>query len=278
MKHLIQRAGREYGPYSIEEIRGYVDQGNIITTDLAREEASDSWIPVSDVLTVVQPFPPVVPQPPVAVRDAYYVFREGKEFGPYSMEQLRLYLAQGSLQSADPVRKAEQQSWTTFDLLVPPPPSLHWGIVFLLVSITYGVFSPVWLFVQAAWAKKINPQSKATRYFTIAMILAFLTVCVFGMYSSTLSAPVAGNAEGAAPDAAAGSTMWLLILVVTSFGGGAFMFAGVFNIRKSMVTYYNTVEPIGLRMSRAMTFFFHVVYLQYHMTRIARWKKTGVRP
>jgi hypothetical protein len=40
MKHLIQRAGQEYGPYSIEEIRGYVDQGNIVTSDLAREEAS----------------------------------------------------------------------------------------------------------------------------------------------------------------------------------------------------------------------------------------------
>jgi hypothetical protein len=40
MKHLIQRAGQEYGPHSIEEIRRYVDQGNIVTSDLAKEEAS----------------------------------------------------------------------------------------------------------------------------------------------------------------------------------------------------------------------------------------------
>jgi len=50
----------------------------------------------------------------------------------------------------------------------------------------------------------------------------------------------------------------------------------VFSIRQSMVTYYNTVEPIQLQLSGVMTFFFGMLYLQYHMSRIARWKRTGV--
>jgi hypothetical protein len=276
LKHLIQRAGREYGPYSIEEIRRYVDEGSIVTTDLARGEASDSWIPVSGVLTVARPRPDGTPQPLAAARDAYYISRDGKQFGPYSMEELRLYAVQGSVQRNDPVRRGDQQGWTTFERLITPPPSLHWGIVFVLSGITYGIFSAVWLFLQAAWAKRIDPQSTATRYFTIAMVLAFITVIGFFMYMSTVSGPV-DSTEGSA-GANAGSTMWLLLFTLTSAGAGGVMFAGILNIRKSMVTYYNTVEPIGLGMSGAMTFFFHVLYLQYHMTRIARWKKTGVRP
>jgi hypothetical protein len=43
-----------------------------------------------------------------------------------------------------------------------------------------------------------------------------------------------------------------------------------------MLNYYNSVEPINLQLSGAMTFFFGIFYLQYHMSRIARWKRTGV--
>ena len=43
-----------------------------------------------------------------------------------------------------------------------------------------------------------------------------------------------------------------------------------------MLNYYNSVEPINLRLSGVMTFFFNILYLQYHMTRIARWKQTGI--
>jgi len=49
-----------------------------------------------------------------------------------------------------------------------------------------------------------------------------------------------------------------------------------FSMRNSLVNYYNTVEPIGLRLSGVMTFFFNVYYFQYHFTRIAEWKTTGV--
>jgi hypothetical protein len=49
----------------------------------------------------------------------------------------------------------------------------------------------------------------------------------------------------------------------------------VFGMRRSIVQYYNTREPIGLKLSGVMTFFFSILYFQYHFSRIAEWKQTG---
>jgi hypothetical protein len=52
-----------------------------------------------------------------------------------------------------------------------------------------------------------------------------------------------------------------------------------FKMRRSLLTYYNTVEPIQLRLSGLMTFFFNILYFQYHFRRIREWKLTGrLRP
>jgi len=64
--------------------------------------------------------------------------------------------------------------------------------------------------------------------------------------------------------------------VVLFVAGLIFYIIGIFRIRDAMEDYYNTRERIGLTLSGAMTFFFSTVYLQYHINRIARWKKTGV--
>ena len=40
-------------------------------------------------------------------------------------------------------------------------------------------------------------------------------------------------------------------------------------MKASIERYYNTVEPINLRLSGIMTFFFNMIYFQYHITRIA---------
>jgi hypothetical protein len=43
-----------------------------------------------------------------------------------------------------------------------------------------------------------------------------------------------------------------------------------------MEEYYTSTENIGLTLSSPMTFFFSTLYIQYHINRLARWKKTGV--
>ena len=60
-----------------------------------------------------------------------------------------------------------------------------------------------------------------------------------------------------------------VVIIVTAL-------AAIFGMRSSLVRYYNSVEPIGLRLSGVMTFFFSILYLQYHLSRIAAWKTTGV--
>ena len=59
-------------------------------------------------------------------------------------------------------------------------------------------------------------------------------------------------------------------------GGVIVYLVGIFSIKAAMEEYYNSTENIGLHMSGVMTFFFSTVYIQYHINRIARWKKTGV--
>jgi hypothetical protein len=60
------------------------------------------------------------------------------------------------------------------------------------------------------------------------------------------------------------------------FGGAIVYLFGVFAIRSAVEDYYNSKENIGLTLTGVMTFFFSTVYIQYHINRIARWKKTGV--
>jgi len=43
-----------------------------------------------------------------------------------------------------------------------------------------------------------------------------------------------------------------------------------------MEEYYNSKENIALTLSGVMTFFFRIIYLQYHINRIAKWKQTGI--
>jgi hypothetical protein len=53
---------------------------------------------------------------------------------------------------------------------------------------------------------------------------------------------------------------------------------GIFMLRQSLLSYYSKVEPIGLELSGVMTFLFGPLYFQYHLSRIAKWKKTGAQP
>ena len=70
--------------------------------------------------------------------------------------------------------------------------------------------------------------------------------------------------------AAIGYLMTLGVLVL--------YFIAVFGMRSSLHRHYNEVEPYGLRLGPVMTFFFAIFYFQYHFSRIARWKRTGVKP
>ena len=214
----------------------------------------------------------------------YYVARGGQQYGPYTEETVRSYLGAGSLYASDNIREESSPVWTTIGQLfqvpvatptmmqpqafpmqayaVPQqglivPPNLHWFIV-LILSITW-IFLFIWAIVQASFARKIDRSSNALWAF-ILWTAASIALLVFDIQLTL------GNAaQSNAPLASVGAIGALICYL-----------AGVFSIRRSMLNYYNTIEPIQLNLSGVMTFFFGIYYLQYHMSRIARWKKTGI--
>jgi len=127
-----------------------------------------------------------------------------------------------------------------------------------------GIFGLIWFFIQAGYVKKIDPASRA-RTFLIFGLLAMVAQIV------ATFAIAAAAAMGSTTAAAAGGFLTLILAIV----GMVLMLSAVFGMRRSLIDYFNTVEPIGLRLSGVMTFFFNILYFQYHLSRIAEWKRTG---
>jgi GYF domain 2/Domain of unknown function (DUF4234) len=230
MNYFIRRDDKEYGPYSLSDLQKYVASGNVLLTDLCRSEGLTDWVAVSQVIGNI-PVPAAAPQPAA-----------GTVYGGTA--------AYGTQASYAPVASP-----------YPPPPSLHWGICLLLGILTCGIFSVIWMMVQAVWIKKVQPNSKGVTYFGIAIglwLLSFVTG-IFGVVSS---------AQTGVANPSYQALNGLLSLAVC-----VFWIVAAFNMRSSIEEHYNTAEPIGLTLSGVMTFFFNVYYFQYHFTRINEMKQ-----
>jgi hypothetical protein len=224
----------------------------------------------------------------------FHVSRDGSQFGPYDEAQSRSLFAQGNIAATDLVWCEGMSAWQSAaevfgvasatngpaappmppptrsamtpnhaagphashptmatNQQIPLPPKLHWGLVLLFNVLTLGIFVCVWMFIQSSWIRRIDPKSNAT------MISA-------GYLGLTILAGVAGFVWGQG------------LATLLRLAAGGVVIYGSFSMRRSMVEYFNTVDPIGLRMSGVMTFFFNILYCQHHMTRIAEWKITDV--
>jgi ABC-type transport system involved in multi-copper enzyme maturation permease subunit len=144
------------------------------------------------------------------------------------------------------------------------PPSLHWALVLLLCAVV-PFFSLIWLFIELGFVKKIDPASPATKQYIISLmsiVAAIVLAVVLALGGAAANRP--GLAVIAAP-----------VIFIAYIVAIVFAILAMFSMRRSIQNYYNTVEPMGLRLSGAMTFFFNIIYFQYHFTRIANWKQTG---
>lgn len=143
----------------------------------------------------------------------------------------------------------------------PVPPDMHWALVLVLAWITFGIFGLVWAFRQAGFVMKIDPASKAKTLFMVCL------ACMAGQFVLLLVGILSGSAEM--------MVLALVVVAVLQLGVAVACLLGVFGMRNSLLSYYNTVEPAGLQLSALMTFFFNFLYFQYHFSRIAAWKRTG---
>lgn len=209
----------------------------------------------------------------------YFVKRGEQRYGPYSLSDLQKYVQTGNIVLDDLTQSEGMTDWVPVSQvlgnipamavtaggaavapaeeveLVPLPPNWHWSIVLILGIITRQLFNLVWALIQANWARKLSGDNKP-----MVLVAMYPAGMVTGIMFTILFRREALAGLGA-----------LFIL-----GGAIVYIVGVFSIRAAMEEYYNSRENIGLMLSGVMTFFFSTVYIQYHINRIAKWKKTGV--
>jgi uncharacterized protein DUF4339 len=247
MKYYIQRQLNEYGPYTLADLQRYVAQGSIQLTDLTRSEGMTDWVPVSQVIgNIPAPQPAaVVPMPGSAMPGAGNVYGTGGT----------VYGGPVQVPGGVPVYGAP---------VVPGliPPDFHWALV-LLVNFFCNIFQIVWLFIEAGFVKKIDSESKGIAFLAGSLVTEIVAVIV--LFTSI----------GMSPDRQDPSPAVFVPFILIALAGAVLHLIGIFQMRSSLVTHYNTVEPINLRLSGVMTFFFAVYYFQYHFSRIANWKRTG---
>jgi hypothetical protein len=218
MLYHISRDGQNYGPYTLEDLQRYVATGNVLLTDMARTEDGTEWMPVSQVLGMT-PAPDV---PVVRVPEAYGM--------PGVPAVVSAY---------------------------PDPPNLHWALVLVIGLFTCGLFWIVWIFVQAAWMRKVNPRSNA--------IFFYIAYAVVSFGGSFLRIGLMAASGFHNRYMGIGIPLSLISLVLIELG--------FFDMRRSMEEHFNGPEPIGLSLSGVMTFFFGAFYFQYHMSRINELKR-----
>lgn len=194
----------------------------------------------------------------------YFIKREDKEYGPYSLADLQTYVQQGNVSPNDMARSEGMADWgpvsTIIGTITVPvgggfgaapamiqhrielPPNMHWAVLLLLSIVTCHLFGIIWLFVQAAWVRKVRPDNRAL-FYLIAYFAAAFSAGVFGVRTEN-----------------AGLFLNLI--------GVGFYLAGVFSIRGDMEDYFNHEENIGMRLSGVMTFFFGGTYFQYHFNEV----------
>lgn len=200
----------------------------------------------------------------------YHVKRGEQTYGPYTLADLQRYVQSGNVQLTDLAQSEGMSDWvpvsqvvgniavTSTGAAVAPalqpervslPPNLHWALVLLLNAITFGLFSVPWGFVLASWAKKLEPATKA-----FMMIWLYTAVLALNIVLSTARSPLA-------------KFMGLASVVCYVIG--------MFQVKSAMEEYFNSTENIGLKLSGPMTFFFNIVYLQYHVNAIAKHRAGG---
>jgi len=251
LKYYIQRELQEYGPYTLADLQRYVAAGNILLTDLTRSEGMTEWTPVSQVLGTI-PIPAPAPMPAM----------QTPQFSAYGM--VPNYGTTGTVYGGASSSAAAAMSAAQLPVLVPP--DLHWAVV-LVVSFLTGLFPVIWLFIEASFVKKLDRNSNFMGFLVGGLVAPVLAV--FFLIFAVAAAEASGSGDRGLLGFVALGCMAAIL------AGTVLQWVGIFKMRTAIEDYYNTVEPIQLRLSGVMTFFFSVFYFQYHFTRIAQWKATG---
>lgn len=289
MMYMIKRGEQEFGPYSGNDIQQYLNSGNIVDTDLVRAEGSDRWLTVKDILAkkagagaspapvaeTPTPTPSYTPDPtPQPMNDPF--------LSPSATPQTSNFGASGSSWDAPAAGYASQAvsaaesgfnntSGAASGAMkngAPLPPGLNWVMVIVFAVLTCGIFAFIYLFMQAGWVQKLDPQSKAKKFLALLLVL-YAAVFVLMFISIAIATMM--------PDSFLGPLV-SMVSPLLNIGVLVLYLLAVFNMRTSLEGYFNAEEPINLKLNPILVFFFAPYYFQYHFNRITTWKTTGTLP
>jgi hypothetical protein len=215
----------------------------------------------------------------------YQVSRNGQTYGPYTLEDLQRYVTSGNIAPTDLAKSEDMPDWLPVAQILnipstpgfatqpyappanyqapaipyPDPPNLNWGIVLLIDFFTCGIFQVIWNIVIAAWAKKVDPTSKALTFFLIA------TLAVFANLGTSIGNFMAVMHHTAVHPNYVGGVIalvsWVLRLIAR------------FSLRETLERHFNGPEPLGLSLNPVLTFFFGGIYHQYKLNQISELKQ-----
>jgi hypothetical protein len=229
----------------------------------------------------------------------YHISRSGQTFGPYTLEDIQRYVASGNILLTDLAKSDEMPEWVPVSTLVAapaapppppagfahagfppaypadyaptpalydPPPNLNWVLLMVLSFFTCSLFAYVWSIVLSAWMNRVAPASKQLALGIGVVVLTLVTQIVNNHHNYTRHFDWNNGWHGEVYH----NNPIVSILQIALF---VLVIYARFNMRNWMERHYNTVEPIGLRLSGVMTFFFGGLYFQYHMNRINEMKR-----
>jgi GYF domain 2 len=219
----------------------------------------------------------------------YQVLRNGQTYGPYTLEDLQRYVASGNVLLTDMAKSEDMAEWVPVSQILgasgatpgyaappayggsaaaypavhgiayPDPPNLNWGLELLLGLFTCGLFVIVWNLVIAAWAKRVQPATNVLMYYIIATVLVIANsgrsygVMIAIGHHQHFHQNLLGGLIGIAS--------WVARLIAR------------FMLRDTLEQHFNGPEPLGLRLSAVMTFFFGGIYFQYKLNEINQIKQ-----
>ncbi len=237
MHYQLSRNGQSYGPYTLDDLRRYLASGHVLPTDLVKNDDMPEWVSVSQVMAGS-----ALPEAAESVSPPSAGFT--------------------SPGYADPVY-APAGGAVVAPSAFPDAPNLHWGLVLLFGLLTGTLFMFIWNLIVAAWLKRVQPNATSLFYYIGFGVLSLIQLAVTVPY--TLHAVMAPGVHMAYNPVGGivGLIAWVVKLIAR------------FGQRASLEEHFNNAEPVGLRLSGAMTFFFGGLYFQYHLNRINAMKQAA---
>jgi hypothetical protein len=223
------------------------------------------------------------------LRMTYQVSRNGQMYGPYTLEDLQRYVASGNVLLTDLAKSEDMPDWIPVAQILgtsplgtagtpatpasptaatypqqpgvpyPDPPNLNWGLELLLGFLTCGLFVVVWNLIIASWANRIQPASKALLYYIIATVLIVLNFG--GSWGIIIAVTHHAHPHRSVLGSLISLACWVVRLIAR------------FTLRDTLEQHFNGPEPLGLRLSAVMTFFFGGIYFQYKLNEINEIKQ-----